>query len=63
MMQTHLSHPYTAVYPREAVAGGGIPYALQWAFALVRSRAFTAGPDLFAFVPFLDMVRDGAIII
>lgn len=29
------------------------PMALVWAFAMVRSRAFAAGDDRFAFVPFL----------
>jgi hypothetical protein len=69
MMQTLLSHPYTAVYANTDSSsssssdsstnnsdGSDIPFALQWAFALVRSRAFAAGNDLFAFVPFLDMV-------
>jgi hypothetical protein len=67
-MQTLLSHPHTAVYADSSSSsscdtdGSGssssdIPFALQWAFALVRSRAFAAGNDLFAFVPFLDMVR------
>jgi hypothetical protein len=70
MMQTLLSHPYTAVYANtdsssssssdsdddSSGSSSDIPFALQWAFALVRSRAFAAGNDLFAFVPFLDMV-------
>jgi hypothetical protein len=63
-MQTLLSHPYTAVYANTDSTSSDssindssdIPFALQWAFALVRSRAFAAGNDLFAFVPFLDMV-------
>jgi hypothetical protein len=30
---------------------------LQWAFALVRSRCFKAGADVFAFVPLIDMAN------
>jgi hypothetical protein len=30
---------------------------LQWAFALVRSRCFKAGADVFAFVPLVDMAN------
>ena len=30
---------------------------LQWAFALVRSRCFKAGADIFAFVPLIDMAN------
>ncbi|CAN0295750.1 unnamed protein product, partial [Discosporangium mesarthrocarpum] len=43
-----------------AVGGGvdpGIPMALTWAFAMVRSRAFGAGEERFALVPFLDMAN------
>eukprot|EP00611_Tribonema_gayanum_P022634 TRINITY_DN4587_c0_g1_i1.p1 TRINITY_DN4587_c0_g1~~TRINITY_DN4587_c0_g1_i1.p1 ORF type:complete len:288 (-),score=101.68 TRINITY_DN4587_c0_g1_i1:82-945(-) len=58
MMQTHMAHPRTACY---SALGPGVlqslPFALQWAFALVRSRAFSAGNDQFAFVPFLDMAN------
>ncbi|CAM9407339.1 unnamed protein product, partial [Hapterophycus canaliculatus] len=35
------------------------PMALLWAFAMVRSRAFVAEDDRFAFVPFLDMANHG----
>ncbi|GLC38819.1 hypothetical protein PLESTB_000712700 [Pleodorina starrii] len=34
-----------------------VPSWFQWAFACVRSRAFRAGPDAFAFVPFLDFAN------
>eukprot|EP00198_Chlamydomonas_reinhardtii_P009549 XP_001698886.1 predicted protein [Chlamydomonas reinhardtii] len=34
-----------------------VPSWFQWAFACVRSRAFRAGPDAFAFVPFLDLAN------
>ncbi|KAG2447358.1 hypothetical protein HYH02_007686 [Chlamydomonas schloesseri] len=34
-----------------------VPSWIQWAFACVRSRAFRAGPDAFAFVPFLDLAN------
>lgn len=65
MMQTLLSHPQTARYAKKqggtaAAATSGqaeesdaAPMALAWAFAMVRSRAFAADSDLFAFVPFL----------
>lgn len=67
LMQTLRSHPKTAAYavtPGEgsekqgAAAGATVetdvaPMALLWAFAMVRSRAFNAGDDQFAFVPFL----------
>jgi len=33
------------------------PTPLMWAWALVRSRAFSCGPNHFAFVPFLDMAN------
>ena len=33
-----------------------MPFALQWTFALVRSRAFVADEINLAYVPFLDMV-------
>ncbi|CAM9302999.1 unnamed protein product [Ectocarpus sp. 4 AP-2014] len=36
-----------------------VPMALLWAFAMVRSRAFAADGDRFAFVPFLDMANHG----
>lgn len=63
MMESLLAHPKTAAYARKP--GGGdtqagasaatdvAPVALAWAFAMVRSRAFAAGDDRFAFVPFL----------
>lgn len=63
MMRTLLSHPKTAVYaqtPRGSdeqaappMGSDVAPMALAWAFAMVRSRAFAAGNDRFAFVPFL----------
>ena len=31
-----------------------VPTHIQWGFGCVRSRAFSLGPDRFAFVPFLD---------
>ncbi|KAG2434230.1 hypothetical protein HXX76_007955 [Chlamydomonas incerta] len=34
-----------------------VPSWFQWAFACVRSRAFRAGADAFAFVPFLDLAN------
>lgn len=63
MMCTLSYHPKTAVYaqtPRGADEQAApprrsdvAPMALAWAFAMVRSRAFAAGDDRFAFVPFL----------
>ncbi|CAM9351837.1 unnamed protein product, partial [Phaeothamnion confervicola] len=44
-----------------AARAAAMPTALQWAFALVRSRAFAAGAasgfEEFAFVPFLDQAN------
>lgn len=40
----------------DAEEGGTAAMALAWAFAMVRSRAFVAEDDRFAFVPF--MVRE-----
>lgn len=64
LMRSLLSHPKTAIYAagkaEEAGGGGGeavqsdvSPMALVWAFAMVRSRAFTSNDDRFALVPFL----------
>lgn len=85
LMKTLLSHPKTTIYASDskAVPAGekGVeekeesdvaPMALVWAFAMVRSRAFTAGDDRFAFVPFMvstavpkslrfDTVRSGSV--
>lgn len=36
------------------------PMALMWAFAMVRSRAFTAEDNRFAFVPFLVRLQGGS---
>ncbi len=73
MMRTLLSHPKTAVYAARTKAGGGretkgegeagketdaAPMALLWAFAMVRSRAFAADENRFAFVPFLVRERE-----
>lgn len=65
-MRSLLSHPKTAVYvagsardqPGAAAETAeketdAAPMALLWAFAMVRSRAFAADDDRFAFVPFL----------
>eukprot|EP00752_Nemacystus_decipiens_P006521 g5872.t1 len=74
LMRSLLSHPKTAAYVArkaedrqgEAAAEGAAeketdaaPLALLWAFAMVRSRAFAADDDRFAFVPFLDMANHG----
>ena len=67
LMRSLLSHPKTAVYvTRQDQQGAAVqapeapeketdtaPMALLWAFAMVRSRAFAADDDRFAFVPFL----------
>lgn len=58
LMQTLLSHPQTAVYAKKqgeptTKDNDAAPMALTWAFAMVRSRAFAANDNLFAFVPFL----------
>ena len=33
------------------------PSWLEWAFSCVRSRAFALGPNIFAFIPFLDIIN------
>lgn len=57
LMRSLLSHPKTAIYAAgkadEAVESDVSPMALVWAFAMVRSRAFTSNDDRFALVPFL----------
>lgn len=73
LMRSLLSHPKTAVYvTRKAGDEQGAaaeapeketdaaPMALLWAFAMVRSRAFAADDDRFAFVPFLVRLERGA---
>lgn len=66
LMQTLLSHRVTAGYVSTKDGEDGVgasaesdiaPMALTWAFAMVRSRAFTGQEDRFAFVPFLVSVR------
>jgi len=75
MMRTLLSHPKTAIYAARPKAEGdgtvgeakqeaeketdAAPMALLWAFAMVRSRAFAADGNRFAFVPFLVSVARG----
>eukprot|EP00903_Cladosiphon_okamuranus_P008723 g8355.t1 len=72
LMRSLRSHPKTAVYVARKAQGqqgaaeepaeketDAAPMALLWAFAMVRSRAFAADDDRFAFVPFLDMANHG----
>lgn len=74
LMKTLLSHPKTAIYAAKKTEGevaeaaaaavetketDMAPMALLWAFAMVRSRAFTAEDNRFAFVPFLVRLKGG----
>jgi len=47
-------HPKLKIY-QDLGMTSSVPNALMWCFALVRSRCFSASPERFAFVPFLDM--------
>lgn len=51
----------TAAATKEAAVKetDAVPMALLWAFAMVRSRAFAADGDRFAFVPFLVRLKRG----
>jgi len=57
-MKKHSTHRATEFYDQLGPdVASKMPFALQWTFGLVRSRAFLAETNKMAYVPFLDMAN------